>query len=178
MRVMLKLVLDCDVDVAWRALRSPAVLRELYSPVMGLEALDADGFPTIWEPGAHRVRVKAAGAIPVGDQVIDLEFIERRDGTRILHDQGDPVSGPLSKLAGWDHQMAVARDKQDPTKTLYRDRLVITGAIAPLYWYPLWATWQWRGARIKALAPSWAYDPPLPGDEEDDEVGATVEGAI
>ena len=132
---MLKLVLDCDVDVAWRALRSPAVLRELYSPMMGLEALDAAGFPTVWEPGAHRVRVKAAGAVPLGDQIIDLEFLERRDGTRILHDQGDPITGPLSKLAGWDHQMAVSRDKHDPTKTLYRDRLEISGAVAPALWY-------------------------------------------
>jgi hypothetical protein len=25
----------------------------------------------------------------------------------------------------------------------------------------LWATWQWRAARIKAMAPTWAHDPEL-----------------
>lgn len=162
---MLKLVLDCDADAAWRALRSPTVLRELYSPLISLESLDATGFPTTWEPGDHRVMMEAAGAVPLGKQIIRLSFIERPDGVRILRDSGEPVSGPLSKLAGWDHQMAVSRLPGDPSKTLYRDRLVIKGSIAPLYWYPLWATWQWRGARIAALAPTWAFDPPLPEDE-------------
>ncbi|MGG7509271.1 hypothetical protein [Plantibacter sp. YIM 135249] len=172
MRVMLKLVLDTDVDSAWRALRSPTVLQELYSPLMMLESLSPDGFPTVWEPGAYPVRVQAAGAIPIGKQIIDLSFIERRDGVRILHDSGSPETGPLSKLAGWDHQMAVSRVPGDPSKTLYRDRLIIKGSIAPLYWYPLWATWQWRGSRIKALAPTWAFDPPIPsGDDEDGTAG-------
>ncbi|MBN9187116.1 MAG: hypothetical protein J0I62_01265, partial [Microbacterium sp.] len=44
-------------------------------------------------------------------------------------------------------------------KTLWRDRLVIGGRAAPALWPVLWATWQWRAARIRALAPTWAHDP-------------------
>ena len=47
----------------------------------------------------------------------------------------------------------------DPLRTLWRERLVIGGAAAPALWPVLWATWQWRGARLRALAPTWAHDP-------------------
>ena len=44
--------------------------------------------------------------------------------------------------------MAVSPAPGDPPKTLWRDRLVIGGAIAPVLWPVLWSIWQWRGARI------------------------------
>ena len=37
--------------------------------------------------------------------------------------------------------------------------IVIGGGAAPALWPVLWATWQWRGARLRALAPTWAHDP-------------------
>ncbi len=70
-----------------------------------------------------------------------------------------PLTGALAGLDVWDHQMAVSPAPGDPTKTLWRDRLVIGGRTAPLLWPVLWATWQWRAARVKALAPTWAHDP-------------------
>ena len=27
-------------------------------------------------------------------------------------------------------------------------------------WPALWALWQWRGAHLRRLAPTWAYEPP------------------
>jgi hypothetical protein len=36
---------------------------------------------------------------------------------------------------------------------------VIGGRTAPALWPGLWAAWQWRAARIRALAPTWAHDP-------------------
>jgi hypothetical protein len=52
----------------------------------------------------------------------------------------------------------VAPAPGQPGKTLWRDRLVIGGPTAALLWPMLWATWQWRAARIRALAPTWAHD--------------------
>ena len=49
-------------------------------------------------------------------------------------------------------------------RTLWRDRLVIDGPTAPLLWPVLWGVWQWRGARIRALAPTWAHDLELDAD--------------
>ena len=45
MIVMLKVVLDCDPDAAWHALRSPAALREVVSPWLDFASLEPQGFP-------------------------------------------------------------------------------------------------------------------------------------
>jgi hypothetical protein len=168
MRVLLKLVLDCDPDAAWRAIRSPAVLREVSSPLFTLESLEPHGFPTVWEPGAHPVRIRGGGLVPLGTQTITLTFDDARpDGVRIMRDAGGGASGARGAFTHWDHRLAVAADPAGPDasgriKTLYRDQLRISaGALTPALWYGVWAFWQWRGLRMRQLAPTWAYDPPL-----------------
>ena len=39
MRILLKLVIDCDADAAWRALHSPRAVAELYGPLVTLDPL-------------------------------------------------------------------------------------------------------------------------------------------
>ena len=63
-----------------------------------------------------------------------------------------------------------------PGKTLWRDRLVIGGPTAPLLWPVLWGVWQWRAARVKALAPGWAHDPE-PADPDVDADAEAPAGA-
>lgn len=168
MRILQKLVLDIDADAAWRALHSPRALAELYAPLMGMDPLAAEGMPSSLAPGADvPVQLSALG-VPVGRQLIhisDRSVQERRSGdaeagtVRILRDSGIPLTGPLSVLDVWDHQMAVSPAPGDPTRTLWRERLVIGGLAAPALWPVLWATWQWRSARLRQVAPTWAFDP-------------------
>jgi hypothetical protein len=161
MRILLKLVIDCEPDAAWRALHSPAAIAEVYGPVVSMQPLVEP--PTSLD--AHvdlPVQLAFAGRVPMGRQLISVSERETADAhgrVRIFRDSGIPLTGPLSALDVWDHQMAVSAAPGQPGKTLWRDRLVIGGAIAPLLWPTLWATWQWRGARIRALAPTWAHDP-------------------
>lgn len=161
MRILLKLVIDCDADAAWRAVHSPRAVAELYGPLLAMEPLAAA--PTSWEAGTDLpVQLSLAGALPMGRQLISVSERETSDAhgrVRIFRDSGIPLTGPLSSLDVWDHQMAVSPAPGDPTRTLWRDRLVIGGPTAPLLWPVLWSAWQWRAARIRALAPSWAHDP-------------------
>lgn len=163
MRVLLKLVIDCDADAAWRAVHSPRAVAELYGPLIDLDPLLPGSLPTSWSPGDDvPVQLSALGVVPMGRQLIHMSerFTDGPHGpVRIFRDSGIPLTGPLSSLDAWDHQMAVSPAPGDPTKTLWRDRLVIGGPTAPALWPLLWATWQWRGARIRALAPTWAHDP-------------------
>lgn len=178
MRILLKLVLDCDADAAWRALHSPRVIADLYGPLLELTPLDAAGMPSSIEPGADiPVRLTLGGppapaggfggfgaGIPLGDQLIHISerYVRHAEGpVRVLRDSGIPLTGPLSALDVWDHQMAVSVAPGDAAKTLWRERLVIGGAAAPAVWPVLWATWQWRAARLRRLARTWAYDPEL-----------------
>ena len=160
MRVLLKEILSCDPDAAWRALRSPAVLQEVSSPLMALHSEEATGFPTIWAEGAHPVGLHALGLIPFGRQRINLTESTRQHGrVRILRDTGRGVSGPLAVLTRWDHSMAISADPASTGKTLYRDQLIFEAGPATLaLWPSFWAFWQWRMRQLKRLAPTWRLD--------------------
>lgn len=181
MRVLLKLILDCDPDAAWRALQSPTAFREVALPWLDFRSDEPAGFPTTWpgvgagvgagRAGEHRVRVRPLGAFTVGTQAIRLDTLRstdpRESATRILRDSGGGTGGVLAALPRLDHRMAIAPDPAGPgpdgrLRTLYRDQLIVrAGVLTPFAWYTLWAFWQWRGRRLKQLAPTWAYDPEL-----------------
>ncbi|GAA1528524.1 hypothetical protein [Agromyces terreus] len=164
MRVLLKLELDCTPDAAWRALHSPAVLREVVAPWLDFGSLEAGGLPTAWPEGRHRLQPRAFGRFPVGEEVIDLGYPGGLpDGVRMLRDSGGAISGPFALFDRWDHRMAVSA--LPGGRTLYRDRLIAhAGALDAVAWYPTWAFWQWRGRQLRRLAPTWAFDPPGTAD--------------
>lgn len=164
MRVLLKLVLDCDADAAWKALRSPAVFRQVSAPLMAFESLDADGFPETWPPGEHLLAATAFGVVPAGRQSVDIRTEQRLDHVhgrhegpvvvRIVHDTGHGLTFPLNLVTGWHHQMAVS--PLPDGRTLYRDQLSFdAGALGPFAWLAFWAFWQWRGLALRRLAPGW-----------------------
>ncbi len=178
MRILLKLVIDCDAEAAWRALHSPRAIAELYGPLIELEPMEA-ALPTSLGPGADvPVQLSLGGMLPLGRQLIHVSeryTEDTRGPVRILRDSGIPLTGPLASLDVWDHQMAVSPVPGDPTKTLWRDRLVVGGPSALALWPLLWATWQWRGARIRALASTWAHDPEQDDEPEDNAEPARAE---
>lgn len=158
MRVMLKFTIDLDVDAAWRALHSPAVMAELYGPFLTMAPLDP--LPTAWEAGAEAAVQLGTGPLRVGTQLIHISDAERTQAgerVRIMRDSGIPLSGLLGDLDVWDHRIAVS-DAGD-ARTLWRERLVFRGRTSALLWPGIWAMWQLREARVRALAPGWAHDP-------------------
>lgn len=165
MFVQLKMVLDTDPPAAWRALRSPTVMRELYAPLLDI---GDDATATRWADTQSELPVRLAGLVPLGRQLVALEYDEQNShGVKIMRDTGGARSGPLSLLRGWNHRMAVAPAPGEPGKTLLRDRLTFHGPAAAAYWYPLWAIWQWRASRLRDLAPGWAFDPELQNDDSE-----------
>jgi hypothetical protein len=159
MRVLLKQVLDVDADAAWRALQSPAVFREVSAPFLSVSSLDG-GFPTRWESGGrYEAALDVFGAVPIGAQEIAPSFrrVPAHPGVRMLRDDGGALAGALRLVTAWHHRMAVS--PLPDGRTLFRDRLEYDAGAATLaIWPGLWALWQWRGARIRAIAPSWRHD--------------------
>ncbi len=154
MRVLLKMVLPCEPDAAWNAIRSPDVFQRASAPLMAFESLEAGGFPERWPAGEHPVRARALGMLPVGEQVIVIGYPERQDGVRMTTDTGYGRSGIFTTVTAWHHTMAISA--AEGGRTLYRDRLEFeAGAVTPLLWPVYWAFWQWRALRIRMLARRW-----------------------
>jgi hypothetical protein len=155
MRVLLKLVLDCDPDDAWRAVQSPAVMQAVSAPFMRFRSLEPGGFPETWSEGDHPVSVSAFGVVPAGEQVIRIALSERSGGIRVMKDTGRGLSGLVASVTAWDHTLAVS--SAGGGRTLYRDQLVFeVGGLSVLAWPVYWVFWQWRAARMKQLAPTWS----------------------
>ncbi|CAN5559945.1 hypothetical protein BH10ACT7_BH10ACT7_13660 [soil metagenome] len=153
MRVLLKLVLDCSPDAAWRAIRSPEVLGEVSFPLTTFTSLEPGGFPELWQAGEHPVRVKAFGLVPIGEQVIGISFPEL-PGVRAMRDTGRALVGPLSVVTDWQHTLTVA--PAPGGKTLYRDQLKFeAGPLTLLMWPVYWAFWQWRAFGLRRFAGGW-----------------------
>jgi hypothetical protein len=153
MRVLLKFELDCTPDAAYRAITSPAVFRQVSSPLLGFRSLEPAGFPDQWTEGVHPVTALALGIVPVGDQTVELAFLRKGD-TRIVRDTGRGLSGSLAFVTDWEHSMAVSPLRGG--RTLYRDQLVFgVSPVTALAWPVMWSFWQWRGRGIRRLAPTW-----------------------
>lgn len=152
MRVLLKLVLDCPPDAAWRAIRSPEVMSAVSAPFIAFEPHEVP--PSVWPAGEHPVTVKAFGRVPIGEQVIAISFPERDDDVRVMRDAGWGEGGPLSLVTRWEHSLSVA--PAPGGRTLYRDQLIVeAGVLTPVLWVMYWAFWQWRGIRMSLLAHRW-----------------------
>ena len=154
MRILLKLVLDCTPDAAWDAVRSPRGMQQVSAPFSTFQSLEPAGFPYLWSAGEHPVKISSFGFVPIGEQVIGISYPERGDDVRVQVDNGRGLSGPLALVTKWQHSIAVGPAPDG--RTLYRDQLVFeAGSLTPLLWLGYWAFWQWRGARIRSLAPTW-----------------------
>ncbi|ROS52313.1 hypothetical protein [Frigoribacterium sp. PhB118] len=152
MHVQLKLHLACPVDVATDALRDPRVMVAVTKPLVVYRSESPSGFPDRWTEEAHPVSASILGVLPLGSTHVDLDWHER-DGAWIQRDTGRGTSGQFARMR-INHRMAVVPD--GPGHTLLRDRLEFhAGALGLVLWPGLWATWQWRALRMKALAPTW-----------------------
>lgn len=153
MHVMLKLVLDCSPDAAWRAIRSPEVFRAVSAPFTTFTSLEPDGFPESWAAGEHPVLARAFGVVPMGEQLIDISYTRRGDA-RLVHDTGGGVTGAMARIDYWHHSMAVSATTDG--RTLFRDRLVFDAVpVTLLVWPAIWLFWQWRAYQLTRLARGW-----------------------
>ncbi|MBU1250198.1 MAG: hypothetical protein KJ659_03405 [Actinobacteria bacterium] len=158
MRVRLNLLLDCPPDAAWEAVHSPAVFQAVSGPITAAQSLEPGGFPQRWADTEHRVRLRMLGLLPMGTQLIALRDETRADGTRIVHDEGGPLTGAMSIVSRWHHRMAISPDPAAPdSRTRFRDALDVgAGVLTPVVWFGFWVFWQLRAQQLRRLAPGWA----------------------
>lgn len=157
MQIKVSFEIPCSPHAAWRALHDPQIAAQLYGPLLHMVPLST--LPTTWQPGdSAKVALKAFGLLPMGTQSIvisdhvgrmyDQEFL-------VMQDSGEPLTGPLTLLTTWNHQLAVGHAPANPHNTQWHERLVIGGPLAPAFYPVLWTIWQLRSARLRKLARNW-----------------------
>lgn len=157
MHVGLRIVLDAPVDAVRDALLSPSVMVAVTKPFLVYRSRDPQGFPERWVPGQpHPITARAFGVVPSGDTHVDLDLDEVQ-GVPVQRDNGGGVSGLFARM-DMQHRMAVM--PADGGRTLLVDRLsyrMRPALLGVLLWPGMWVIWQWRAARMRALAPRWGH---------------------
>ena len=154
-RVRGRTVLRAAIDNAWEALHTPAVFRAVSSPFTVFRTAPDKELPERFQPDTdYEVTVWAMGLVPLGRQVIRLEDDTSSWHHRVVTDVGHGVTGPLSFLKDWRHEMVLTA-RADGT-TDFSDTLTAkAGLLTPLAWLGLQVFWLWRVTKLRALAGDW-----------------------
>ena len=154
-RVKGRTVLRAAIDNAWEALHTPEVFRSVSSPFTVFRTAPSKELPERFHPETdYEVTVWAMGLVPLGRQIIRLEDNGSSWEHRVVTDVGHGVTGPLSLLKNWRHEMVLTA-RADGT-TDFSDTLTAkAGLLTPLAWLGLQVFWLWRVTKLRALAGDW-----------------------
>lgn len=159
-RIKIVVRVGCSADAAWEAAHSPAVAERLYRPLLRMQPRDGAPFPARFDSGDRiDVTLLLFRACAVGVQQIVIEdLIGHGDGceSRSMRDAGRPVSGPLSLLSSWNHEITISPAGR--RAAIWHDELTVGGAFAPVAAVILWPMWHWRAVRLRKLARDWNTD--------------------
>jgi hypothetical protein len=163
--VQLKLALPATPEAVRDALANPEVMVAVTKPLLVYRSVEPGGFPRRWTTSASRVSARILGAFPLGRTHVALRWysVDGFPDTVVQEDTGRGIDGTFALLR-IRHRMAVSpapRASGLPRGSLLRDRMEFhAGPLTPLLWPGLWLVWQWRGFRLKQLAPTWPTPAP------------------
>jgi len=123
--VELTTTLNAPLDAVWEALQSPETLIHVSEGFISFRPIDPPELPVRWSPGEYTVAVRAWGVLPIGQQVLGIEFPDVAPPKRALRDNG---RGGVAKV--WDHWIIV--EPMGDAQTRYTDRIrVEAGLLTP-----------------------------------------------
>jgi hypothetical protein len=153
--VGLKIVLDAPVEAVRDALARPSVMVAVTRPFLVYRSLDPAGFPERWTPGLpHPIAADLFGLVPGGSTHVAITDYAV-DGVPVQRDDGGGTSGLFARM---DMRHRMAATPLPDGMTLLVDRLTYRmrpWVLGMALWPGMWVIWQWRAARMRALAPSW-----------------------
>lgn len=146
--------IDAPVETVIRHVMTPRLLDHIAAPLIRFKYPAGFDRDAEWSEGEHRAHIRLFGVLPIGWQVIGIEFPASPDaGTTLLRDNG---YSPLIKR--WDHWIIV-RPHPDLEGTVYTDRVHIeAGLLTPVvaayarYFYEHRQK-RWRELAAKDFAP-------------------------
>ncbi|MCK8462831.1 hypothetical protein MUY35_03090 [Aliiroseovarius sp. S1339] len=123
--IELEVFLPADTAIVWDHILQPRLFCFVAKGVLTFKPVNPSAFPERWSAGQYRVRKYLWGLLPMGWQVIDIEFLPDQGRPHRLRDNGRGWMVPT-----WDHTMIV-----EPAQggTRYTDYVKIeAGVLTPL----------------------------------------------
>jgi len=140
-------MLLCDYETFVSRVLTSASLHYIAKPLLSFNPTDPKEFPQKWVNGEYSVQIKLFGVIPLGNQMIRIELIEKgKDQEYIIRDNGSSKLIPK-----WDHWIFISKTN-DPNIIRYLDRVEIkAGLMTPIIWLFAHIFYRWRQYRWKKL---------------------------
>lgn len=123
--IQISTYLDAAPDEVWDHVTRSSLLLYVAKGFISFRADDPLGFPERWREGAYKAWMSLWGVLPIGWQIIRIEYPPMKGATRLLRDNG---FSPMIKI--WDHMIEVSPEAHG---THYVDRITIeAGVLTPL----------------------------------------------
>jgi hypothetical protein len=145
-QVNLSTILPIPVETAWDLVQTTALLEHVSAPLLRFVPIEPRALPSVWSECAYHVRVLLFGAIPMGEQWIDVSRLAAGPDSFQLRDNG---WGSLARR--WDHLITI--DPVGPGTCRYTDRVdIAAGVLTPLIWAFAQLLYRHRQRRWRVLA--------------------------
>ena len=120
MRVELTTHLPVPAQQAWDYVQRSDLLDHIAAPLIRFKPIDG-AFPERWTAGEHHATMLLFGVLPIGRQVIGIEYPQAETDTYVLRDNG---RGTM--ISRWDHWIFL---RPEAGGTRYTDRVDVSAGI-------------------------------------------------
>ena len=115
--VELSTMLPRPIDQVWDEVTRPRLLLRVAGGFVAFRAVDPPHWPDRWEPREYLVSLRLVGVLPLGRQVIGIEYPTSSPDMRVLRD-----NGRSQLVRRWDHRITL---RAGAAGTVYTDRIEI-----------------------------------------------------
>jgi hypothetical protein len=151
MKFSIQLSLDSPPERVFKLFQDPLVFAEVSDPLLSFLPVQPQKFPNRYESGKrYVVQVCAFRVFVIGKQEINPIFEDSKE-LKIFRDNGRGLSGALSLISKFDHQMTLRALPGNKTELL--DELEFRGGIfTPFLGITFFFFWKWRHFKLKRVA--------------------------
>lgn len=126
MRITRSIVLDVSAEQAWAVVQEPHLLEHVAYPLQAFEPVNPPAWPTTWEDGRYKVRLRLFGIVPIGTQWIVISKLAHGPQAYRLRDNGHG-----SLVSRWDHVITI--EPIFATRCRYTDEVEVrAGLLTPV----------------------------------------------
>lgn len=114
-------------------------------PMLRFQYTEPAAPPEAWAPGEYTARLKAFGFLPLGEQVLVIEFPPVEGSAYRVRDNG---RGKLARV--WDHIVTI--EPMSKGRCRYTDEVTVeAGVLTPIVWAFAWMFYRHRQRRWEKL---------------------------